>query len=136
MAASVTQTDGCRFRNCGQCSPPSYNGETGDCIESTTATYNVQCKVEGTAITMVFDVTDVTNTDIGPWTCNPVVGIQPEADIIITVLGKVECICVDAVVGYTNITPFLMTNAIENLFQFQQDSRQLMFTITWIGWSW
>ena len=74
--------------DCGQCTPPSYNGETGECTDTTTATYNVQCTVEGTAITMVFDVTGVTNTEIGQWTCNPLVGWEPEANISITKLGK------------------------------------------------
>ena len=74
--------------DCGKCTQPSYIGETGDCTDSTTATYNVQCTVEGTAITIVFDVTGVTNTEIGQWTCNPAVGEPPEAGIIITELGK------------------------------------------------
>ena len=74
---------------CGQCSPPLYNGVTGWCTDTTTATYNVQCTVEGTAITMVFDVTGVNNTEIGQWTCNPVVGVPPEADIIINELGEI-----------------------------------------------
>ena len=50
--------------------------------------YHVQCTVEGTAITMVFDVTGVTNTEIGQWTCNPAIGLEPEEDITITELGK------------------------------------------------
>ena len=75
--------------DCGQCSTStSYNGETGACIATTTATYNVQCIVVDTAVTMVFDVTGVTNTEIGQWTCNPAVGLQPEADIIIMELRK------------------------------------------------
>ena len=72
---------------CGRCSPPLYIGETGLCVDSTTATYNVQCTVEGTAITMVFDVTGVTNTEIGRWTCNPADGWEPEASIIFNKLG-------------------------------------------------
>ena len=75
--------------DCGQCFPP-YEGWTGHCTDTTMATYNVQCTVEGTAITMVFDVRGVTNTEIGQWTCNPVVGVLPEADIIITELGKIQ----------------------------------------------
>ena len=74
--------------DCGQCTYPLYIGETGPCTDSTTATYNVQCTVEGTAITMVFDVTGVTNTEIGQWTCNPAVGLQPEETVTITELGK------------------------------------------------
>ena len=73
---------------CGQCTAPLYNGETGWCTDTTTATYNVQCTVEGTAITMVFDVTGVSNTEIGQWTCNPTVGLQPEETIAITELGN------------------------------------------------
>ena len=74
--------------DCGQCTYPLYNGETGPCTDWTTATYNVQCTVEGTDITMVFDVTGVTNTEIGQWTCNPTVGLQPEETVNITELGK------------------------------------------------
>ena len=76
--------------DCGSCTQPFYNGETGDCTDTTTATYNVQCTVEGTAITMVFDVTDVTNTEIGKWTCNPLVGWEPEDNIILSELGNVQ----------------------------------------------
>ena len=72
----------------GQCTYPLYIGETGSCTDTTTATYNVQCTVEGTAITMVFDVTGVTNTEIGQWTCNTAIGVPPEAGIIITKLGN------------------------------------------------
>ena len=74
--------------DCGRCTPPVYNGGTGECTDTTTATYNVQCTVEGIAITMVFDVTGVTNAEIGQWTCNPTVGVSPEVDITITKLGK------------------------------------------------
>ena len=77
---------------CGQCTYPSYNGQTGPCTDTTTATYNVHCTVEGTAITMVFDVTGVTNTEIGQWTCNPTVGVPPEVAIIIKQLGNIRSI--------------------------------------------
>ena len=73
--------------DCGQCNPPLHESRIGPCTNSTTATYNVQCTVEGTAITMVFDVTGVTNTETGQWMCSTAVGVQPEADIIITELG-------------------------------------------------
>ena len=75
-------------RDCGQCTYPLYNGETGDCTDWTTATYNVQCTVEGTAVTMVFDVTGVNNTEIVQWTCNPAQNFPPESDITITELGR------------------------------------------------
>ena len=74
--------------DCGQCTQPSYSGVTGDCTDTTTATYIVQCTVEGTVITMVFDVTGVTNVEIGQWTCNPTVGVSPEVDITIAKFGK------------------------------------------------
>ena len=74
--------------DCGQCTYPFHNGETGSCKYDTTATYSVQCTVEGTAITMVFDVTGVTNTEIGQWTCNPAHNFEPESDITITELGR------------------------------------------------
>ena len=74
--------------DCGKCDPPSYNGETGVCTDRTSATYNVQCTVEGTAITMVFDVTGVNLNDIGRWECAPTMGSQPGVDISITELGK------------------------------------------------
>ena len=76
--------------DCGQCSPPLYEGVIGRCMDTTTATYGVQCTVEGTAITMVLDVTGVTNVEIGQWTCNTAIGVQPEADIIITELGTIQ----------------------------------------------
>ena len=74
---------------CGQCTYPLYNGETGACADTTTATYNVTCTVEGIAITMVFNVTGVNDTEIGQWTCNTAVGAPPEAHIIITELRNV-----------------------------------------------
>ena len=74
--------------DCGQCNPPSYNGVIGPCTDTTNATYNVQCTVEGTAITMEFDVTGASTTEIGQWTCNIAIGAPTEAGIIITELGK------------------------------------------------